>query len=235
MSEPRRYVHRKEPATRVFGSGSYITAGLAVGSIAFGGTATGGTPTTDGGTASGAIVFAPTTITEISALFSAQGSVTFGGTATGRGFIARTTQAAPVVFAGTATAANVAANTIRFAGTATAASGFFTSEVAAAMVFAGTAEGVHRNLASGSLVFAGTVARPDVSGGTVEGYALPAEITFAGTAVPTLQAFATTGSGAVAFGGSATATRGNTVTIDAESLRIVMRAKVSRMEIRAET
>ncbi len=206
MSEPRRYVHRKKSDSRLFGSGAYLTAPPAAGAIAFGGTATGVTPTVDGGTASGAITFPAYTITEITALFYAQSPVSFGGSASGYGYIARTA-AATVAFGGTATAANIASSAIRFGGNATAASGFFTSEVAATMSFAGSASGINLATATGGIAFSGTVAQPEVSGGTVEGVALPAEITFAGTASSGMDAFVTLATGSVTFGGAAAGTR----------------------------
>ncbi len=197
----QRRVFRDFGDTQPIGSASVVTGALVTGIIAFAGTALGATTSSSGGSVSGAIAFGGGSITEASLEVSASGPVVLSGASVTGLSISTRNASGSVVFAGAARPAALASGAIAFGGSATVGT-TFTMDASGAIVMAGTVAG--RFVApstTGQIRFGGTVETPDVTDGTVEADARPAEITFAGTATG---ASVNIVQGTIEFGGLAT-------------------------------
>lgn len=174
----RRIVFRDDRETKLFGSASIVTAVTVAAVIVFAGTADGST-TGSTGSASGTIVFGGGTVSTISVEVSSSGSIVLGGSAAGIQASLNSASGA-VAFAGTARCDALGSGAIVFGGSATVGT-IFTMDGSGAIVFAGTATPVVGTTVSGTVVFAGGIGVPEISGGTVT-TAASGTIVFNGTA-----------------------------------------------------
>jgi|SRR6185295_5850222 len=186
MSVFRRRIVFREPEVFRFGGLSIVTATVTAAAIVFAGTAAGSTPSVTGD-ASGGIVFSGGPVSTISIEVSGSGNVVLAGAATG---LQRNLGSASggIALAGSARCDAIGSGSIVFGGSATVGS-IFTMDAAGAIVFAGSVAGANGSTALGSVIFAGTLGAPNITGGTITTSAAGSLI-LAGTAVGSITAAA---------------------------------------------